>query len=135
MEIQFDESELTTLARSFTRKNIKIKLLEDNCFQINALVFISARCHIEQTSERTLSISYHTPFLINQLVKLFGEMEHKGIVWDKKNAKIHLDLIQLLQKGNSKLPVEIELKTIQITGEKLKLDFTFSPLENFNQQD
>ncbi|MGM0946735.1 MAG: hypothetical protein ACQEW9_16280 [Bacteroidota bacterium] len=135
MEIQFNESELNTLARSFTKKNIKIKLLEDNSFQINALVFISARGHIERTSERSLCIRYNTPFLINQLVKFFGNLEKTGIVWDKKNAKIHLDLIQLLQNGKSKLPLEIGLESIQIDGEKLKLNITLNPLENFNLEE
>jgi hypothetical protein len=135
MEIQFNESEINTLARSFTKKNIKIKLLEDNSFQVNALVFFSARCRIERTSERSLSISYNTPFLINQLVKFFGNSEKTGVFWDKKNAKIHLDLIELFQKGNPKLPLEIGLKSIQIDGENLKLDLTISPLKNFNLEE
>ncbi|SDD32779.1 hypothetical protein SAMN04488104_102440 [Algoriphagus faecimaris] len=134
MEIQFNESELNTLARSFTKKNIKIKLLEDNSFQINALVFISARCHIERTSERSLCIRYNTPFLVNQLVKFFGNLEKTGIVWDKKNAKIHLDFIQLLREKNPAIPFDIGIESISIAGEKLNLNLALSSSSDFIQE-
>lgn len=132
MTLQFTESDLNTLIRSFAKKNISLYLLGPNSFEVKVFRLFSADCKIDRFSERSVSISYDSNFLVNQLVKFLGKIEKKGMIWDKKNAKIHLDLIQLLQEGNPNLPLEIGLKSIQIDGKKLTLDFALSPLENFN---
>lgn len=97
-------------------------MIGSNSFELKVSRLLSANCKIDRFSERSISLSYNANFFVNQLIKFFGKIEKEGIIWDKKHAKIHLDLIQLLQENRSEFPLDLAIKNISIDEEKLKLD-------------
>lgn len=130
MTLLFSESDINTLIRSFSKKYVRIFLIGSNSFELKVSRLFSANCKIDRFSERSISLSYDANFFVNQLIKFFGKLEKDGIIWDKKHAKIHLDLIQLLQENQENLPVDLAIQNISIDEEKLKLDLTLKSLES-----
>ncbi|MBB6324672.1 hypothetical protein FHS59_000287 [Algoriphagus iocasae] len=119
MLLVFTSKELERIVEEFSKKSPKIEFLGGNRVKIKQSG-ISISLFLTEVRPRQLTFLYKMSSVVHFFVGKFVELDRPGIIWNKEENKISLDLDQLVQ--DKKLE-NFYIRQLLFDTEKMVVDF------------